>query len=77
VNVGSKELLEGLFLLACTDLGVYCLHERCFVYMVITQLQKRAESERKKEERGRRISGLPSEKPCSTFNFLTMYSISA
>jgi hypothetical protein len=49
VDIGSKQVAEGLVLVARNGLWVYCLHKRCFVLTVITPLQKRAESERKRE----------------------------
>ncbi len=36
VNVRSKEVVDGLFLIACIGLRTDCLHKRCFVLTVIT-----------------------------------------
>lgn len=44
VNVGSKEVIDGLFLVA--SVGMDCLHNRRFVATTITQLQERAESKK-------------------------------
>jgi len=46
VNVGSKEVVDSLFLFACMDLGRDYSHKRGSARQVIMQLQERAESER-------------------------------
>ena len=45
MNVGSKEVVDGLFFVDCIGFGVDCLHKMRFVLIVIIQQQKRDESE--------------------------------
>jgi hypothetical protein len=56
VNIGSKEVVESLFLVADVGLGLDCLHKGASARQVIIPLQQRAESEgegeRKKERMG-------------------------
>jgi hypothetical protein len=47
MNVGSKEVVDGLFPVAHVSVGMDCLHKPVhFALTMITQLQERTESER-------------------------------
>lgn len=45
MDVGSKDLVDGLLLVACVGLRMDCLHVVEFVLTVITEVQERTESE--------------------------------
>ena len=58
MKVSSKQVVDGLFLVAFIGLGMGCLgclHKRRFAVTVITQLQERAESERKEKTISERL----------------------
>jgi hypothetical protein len=46
VNVGSKELVDGLFFVACISWGMDCLHKCSVCADAITKRQKRAKNVR-------------------------------
>ena len=48
MHVGTKEVVDGQFIVTYISVGMDCLHKGSFALTVITPLQERAESERKK-----------------------------
>jgi hypothetical protein len=54
MNIGSKEVVEGLIRLAYTDSGLGCLHNSTIALRVVILRRERVESEEKEGEKGDR-----------------------